>query len=89
MAYSAVSIQRQRLRTELRSLRKLASLTQKQVARAMDWSPSKMFRIETGKVSISITDLRTLLTYYDIRDKSQIEKLVDLARAARKRRTSR
>lgn len=81
-----VSAQRQRLLAELRNERKLARLTQRQVARAMDWSPSKMLRIETGVVGISVTDLRALLTYYNIDDKRQIEELVSLARAARTRR---
>lgn len=79
----------QRLRAELRNKRELAQLTQKQVARAMDWSPSKMLRIESGAVGISTTDLRALLTYYDVKDKRQTEELVKLARAARARRSSR
>jgi transcriptional regulator with XRE-family HTH domain len=84
-----VSAQRQRLRSELRNERKLARLTQNQVARAMEWSPSKMLRIETGAVNISITDLRALLAYYNIKDKQQIEELVHAARAARIRNCSR
>lgn len=81
-----VSVQRQRLRAALRNERRLAHLTQKEVANAMDWSPSKMLRIEAGVVSISTTDLRALLTYYDIKDKQQTEELVELARGARTRR---
>jgi transcriptional regulator with XRE-family HTH domain len=73
--------QRRRLQTELRSQRQLVHLTQKQVAHAMDWSPSKMLRIETGVVSISVTDLRVLLAYYNIKDKRQAEELINLARA--------
>ena len=80
------SAQRQRLRTELCNERQLVRLTQKQVACAMDWSPSKMLRIETGVVSISITDLRALLTYYNIKDKRRTEELINLARAAKTRR---
>jgi transcriptional regulator with XRE-family HTH domain len=81
-----VLVQRQRLREELRNRRKLAHRTQKQVARAMDWSPSKMLRIETGAIGISTTDLRALLTYYDVKDQRAAEELVELARAARARR---
>lgn len=77
-----------RLRAELRNKRRLAHRTQKQVAQAMDWSPSKMLRIETGAVGISITDLRALLTYYDIKDEQQTEELVELARASRGKRSS-
>src|SRR5262249_24454865 len=39
---------RERLRSELRDARKQAGLTQKEVAAAMDWSASKMLRIEAG-----------------------------------------
>ncbi|PZS29295.1 MAG: hypothetical protein DLM61_13155 [Pseudonocardiales bacterium] len=84
-----VSTQRQRLLSELRNERKLARLTQNQVARAMEWSPSKMLRIETGAVGISTTDLRALLTHYNIKDKQQIEELVDVARVVRTRKGSR
>jgi transcriptional regulator with XRE-family HTH domain len=78
-----------RLATELRNNRKLAHRTQKQAALAMDWSLSKMLRIENGAVTISTTDLRALLTYYDIKDEHQTEELVKLAREARTRRGSR
>jgi hypothetical protein len=55
----------------------------------MDWSASKVVRIETGAVGISVTDLRALLTYYEIKDERQTEELVELARAMRIRRGSR
>lgn len=77
-----------RLRAELRHERDLAHRTQKEVARAMDWSPSKMLRIETGVVRISTTDLRALLSYYNIADKWQTDELIDLARRARPKRAS-
>jgi hypothetical protein len=54
----------------------------------MDWSPSKMLRIETGAIGISTTDLRALLAYYDCKDERQTEELVELARTARARRGS-
>ncbi len=81
-----MSVKRQRLRAALRNERRLAHLTQKEVAHAMDWSPSKMLRIEAGVVSISTTDLRALLAYYDMKDKQQTEELVELARGTRIRR---
>jgi len=49
----------------------------------MDWSPSKMLRIETGSNGISVTDLRALLSYYNLKDKRRIEDLINLARAAK------
>jgi hypothetical protein len=48
----------------------------------MDWSQSKLIRIESGQVNISTNDLRALLNHYDI-DAERIETLVDVARAAR------
>lgn len=78
-------VQRRRLRTELRKARQEASLTQEQVAAAMDWSLSKIIRIENGSVSISTNDLKALLRHYQIVDADRTEELVALARAARER----
>jgi transcriptional regulator with XRE-family HTH domain len=75
-----LSARRQRLRTELRNARQRAGLTQVQVASAMDWSESKMLRIEAGAVGISTVDLRALLACYDVRDKHRTEELVNLVR---------
>jgi transcriptional regulator with XRE-family HTH domain len=77
----------ERLRVELRNKRTLARRTQKQVAQAMDWSTSKVLRIENGAVGISITDLRALLNYYEVEDKKQMAELIELARAARTRKS--
>jgi len=72
---------RRRLRTALRTARLNSNLTQEQVAKAMEWSLSKMNRIEKAKSGISINDLRALLPFYGITDKEQTEELLDLARA--------
>ena len=78
-------VQRRRLRTELRKARQDAGLTQEQVADAMDWSLSKMIRIEAGTVGISTTDLKALLNHYQIDNPDLTSQLVALARAARER----
>jgi len=78
-------VQRRRLRTELRKARQEVGLTQEQVADAMDWSLSKVIRIEAGTVGISTTDLKALLSHYQIGDPNLINELVALARAARER----
>jgi len=75
--------QRRRLRTELRKAREAANLTQKEVAPAMDWSLSKLIRIETGAVTISINDLKVLLQLYRVEDPERVNSLVNMARAAR------
>ena len=78
-------MQRGRLTRELRRIRKDAGMTQEQVAAAIEWSLSKLIRIEGGGVSISISDLKSLLTLYRITDEDHVEELVALARAARQR----
>jgi len=50
----------------------------------MEWSPSKLLRIESGENGISVNDLRSLLAAYGITDREQIEMLLDLARGSRK-----
>jgi len=69
------------LRNILREHRSRLELTQEQVATAMDWSLSKVIRIEKGEVGISVNDLRALLDLYDVGEK---DPLIELARAARK-----
>lgn len=76
------AIHRRRLRSELRDAREAAGMTQRDVAAAMDWSQSKLIRIESGAVNISTNDLRALLNHYSM-DSAQIDALVDVARAAR------
>jgi transcriptional regulator with XRE-family HTH domain len=76
---------RRKLRAALRAARELAAMTQDQVAEEMDWSLSKLIRIETGRVSISTNDVKALLTLYGITDPEQQAQLVDLARVARKK----
>jgi len=49
----------------------------------MDWSVSKVIRIETGAVSITTNDLKALLSLYKIRDSERVDQLVELARASR------
>lgn len=79
------AIQRGRLTRELRRIRKDAEMTQEHVAAAMEWSLSKLIRIEGGGVSISVSDLKSLLALYEITDEAQVDELLALARAARQR----
>jgi transcriptional regulator with XRE-family HTH domain len=78
---------RRQLLAELRRLRPPSVQTQRQVAEALDWSPSKVTRIESGAVSLSVTDLRALLGYYEVSDPELVERLVDLARRSRRARS--
>jgi transcriptional regulator with XRE-family HTH domain len=78
-------VQRRRLRTELRRARLDAGLTQEQVATAMDWSLSKLIRIENGTVGISMNDLKAILAHYKITDDERSAELIALSRGARER----
>jgi len=75
--------QQRRLRAELRRLREAASMTQQQVASNLEWSLSKVIRIETGVVGISLTDLRAMLYEYGVTERDRINELADMARASR------
>jgi transcriptional regulator with XRE-family HTH domain len=77
-------ILRRNLRTELLAARAEKNLTQQQVAQAMDWSMSKMNRIEKAKSGIGTNDLKALMELYGITDMERTEHLLDLAREARK-----
>src|SRR3954454_23090090 len=76
---------KRRLRAELRRLRRERELTQDLVASEMEWSLSKLIRIENGTVAISVSDLRSLLAYYGMHDAQRVDPLLDLARAAKRR----
>ncbi len=76
-------VQRRRLRAELRRARQEAGLTQESVAEEMDWSLSKIIRIETGSVGVSTNDLTALLRLYKIDDPQRVSELVALGKVAR------
>ncbi|HEY0935162.1 MAG TPA: helix-turn-helix transcriptional regulator [Trebonia sp.] len=79
------AVQRRRLRADLRRSRLDAGLTQDAVASAMDWSLSKLIRIENGSVNISTNDLKAILQHYKITDEKRVAELVALSRASRER----
>jgi hypothetical protein len=49
----------------------------------MDWSQSKLIRIERGDVSVSTNDLKALLTHYGVKDARKVNGLLELAKSAR------
>jgi hypothetical protein len=50
----------------------------------LDWSPSKVIRIEQGSVRIGVTDLHALLRLYDISDPGVVDELTGMARESKK-----
>lgn len=77
-------ILRRRLRITLRNARIALGKSQKEVAEALDWAPSKLLRVEAGSSSISTVDLRSLLAYYNITAPERVDELVTMARFARR-----
>jgi transcriptional regulator with XRE-family HTH domain len=73
---------RRRLTTALRKGRGAAGYTQRKVADRLDWSVSKVIRIEGGHIGVSTTDLMVLLQLYGIDDQTQAV-LLAAARAVR------
>lgn len=75
---------RLQLRVELKRLRVEAELTQKYVADTLDWSPSKVIRIENGQVAVAVSDLRALTALYGLRDEHALAALEHLARGSKR-----
>src|SRR3712207_2378706 len=80
------AVARRRLRLILREAREAKEFTQAQVAEAMEWSLSKVIRIENGEVTISPNDLRPLLNHLGITNRAKVEALVQDARTSRARK---
>lgn len=77
-------VMRRRLKAALRQEREASGLTQREAAAALDWSVSKIIRIEQGAVAITPIDLRALLAVYKTADEKREAELVELARGSRK-----
>ncbi|MFI1990028.1 helix-turn-helix domain-containing protein [Actinoplanes sp. NPDC020271] len=69
----------------LKLLRERAGLSASVVAGAMDWSASKLTRIEKGEVSVQPLEVRALLTYYGVADDDEVDELSRLSRTSRTR----
>jgi transcriptional regulator with XRE-family HTH domain len=79
------TVARRHLRLVLREAREVANLTQLEVAEQMEWSLSKVIRIENGDVRISPNDLRPLLTLLNVKDRATVAELLAIAKVARSR----
>jgi transcriptional regulator with XRE-family HTH domain len=82
--YEDPAAARRRLQRELRKLRTEANLTQRDVAEEMEWSPSKVIRIEAGGVGITTNDLKQLLAYYGVTDQAKVDEILATNRDSRK-----
>lgn len=81
------AVLRRRLQIELRKSRDATGQSQKEVADALAWSPSKLLRIENGAVGVTVTDLRALLDLYGVKDRKRRDQLTELALGSRKLNT--
>jgi transcriptional regulator with XRE-family HTH domain len=77
------SLNRRRLRVELRKARYKSGLTKQQTADALEWSLSKIMRIEAGTVGVSVTDVRALIQQYGITDPALVGELEEAARGSK------
>ena len=75
---------RRKLRVELKRLRATRELTQRNVAERLDWSQSKVIRIENGSVAVGVTDLQALLRLYGVDDQETIDSMVEMARGSKR-----
>jgi transcriptional regulator with XRE-family HTH domain len=75
--------QHRSLRMALRGHREREQKTQQDVAQAMEWSISKVVRIEIGDSLVSSSDLRQLLSLYGVESSAERERMLRWARAAK------
>lgn len=76
------AVRRRRLGNELRSLRERAGLTIDVVADRLDFSSSKVSRIETGHTGASAADVRAMVGLYGL-DGQAADAMVQIAREAK------
>lgn len=78
-----IEIKAKRLRTALRAARTEAGMIQRDAAKALYWSVSKIVRIEQGTVPVTPTDVQAMLKVYGMNDHDRVAELVELARTTR------
>lgn len=67
---------------KLRQLRQDAEITREAAAYEIRADASKISRIELGRVSFRLRDVRDLMVMYGVTDEDEIERVVDMAREA-------
>lgn len=77
------AVARRQLRRKLREARQNAKKTQADVSNGLDWSPSKVIRVENAQVAVATSDIMALSSFFGVPRAGQVE-LIELARLARK-----
>lgn len=78
------SVSARQLRNLLKAARIKSGMTQREVAKATYWSASKVIRMESGTVSVSVTDARALVELYGVPEPRRSE-IIALAQAAKEK----
>lgn len=78
------TLPQRRLARALRRLREEAGLTLEEAAPRLDWSTSKLGRIETAQQSVDVHGVRSMLDLYGVGGERWTE-IIDLVRQARKK----
>ena len=78
------TLRQRRLGRELRRLREDAGLSLEEAAPQLDWSTSKLSRIETGSQGVDVHGVRSMLDLYDVGGDRWAE-IVGLTREARQK----
>jgi transcriptional regulator with XRE-family HTH domain len=82
--YGSPTVRRRRLAAEVRRLRERAGYTEDEVAERLQWSSSKISRIELHRQGLKLPDLAKLLDLYEVNEPHR-EELMALAREPRRR----
>lgn len=83
------TVSRLQLGRELKSLREGAGHAREEVARGLDWHVSKLSKIETGGATLSSLEVKALLALYGVTEVADVERMIELARQARRRTKAR
>jgi len=75
-------VMKRRVRNILRQERERKDISRKEAADSVEWSESKLSRIETGVTIPAPADVRFLLMQYGV-DEARIVEVIEIARAAR------
>lgn len=86
MAAYSPTVRRRQLSLALRDLRRERGLTAAEVSKKLEWTPSKLTRIERNEWRLpSPRDVRDLLDVYEVTDRAQREAFILLAKESRQR----
>ncbi len=76
---------RRQVAARLKDLRISAGRTQQEVIESLQWSTSKIIRIEKGASGVTLPDLRAMLELYGVDDPAVSSELAEMARTSRAR----